>query len=419
MKNTAVSKVVIVGAGFAGVRVALDLAKSKYPQEIILVNKNSYHEFHADLYEIATTTLPEPQRKQISRFTYENLKGSVAIPLEQIFKGTNVKIITDTIISLDLESKKLALESSKPLFYDVLVLALGSETNYFEISNLEKYSLPLKTVDDALNIRDEIDEIFMRKKNGDKISIVVGGGGFTGVEFASELVGFLKDLSLIHVHKGHDVKLSVVEACPALINGVSPSIQDEARKRLEHLGIRLYLDSKITKVTKKIVYAEPHLAIPYDLLVWTAGIKANSLVSSLTGVHVEKTCLVVDKTLRVIHFRNVFAVGDLAYCFDEEKSCPVPSTAQTAIHQGKHTAINIARFLKKEDLLLYKPKMPNFIIPLGGKYAAAQVGNVIIKGTQAWWLKRAAALRYFSSILPAADALKVWASGNRFFVAND
>ena len=112
-------------------------------------------------------------------------------------------------------------------------------------------------------------------------------------------------------------------------------------------------------------------------------------------------------------------MGDIAYCFDEEKSCPVPATAQTAIHQAKHTAKNIIKLVSNEEMELYKPKMPRFIVPLGGKFAAAQIGNLILEGIKAWSLKRVAALRYFSSILPLIAALQVWAKGNKFFVNND
>jgi len=419
MKIPAQPKIVILGAGFAGVRIALDLAKSSRGVNIVLINKNPYHEFHADLYEVANTILPEPQKEPKLRLAYEHLKGSVAIPLEKIFRSTKVEIVIDEAVSLDFKNKRLGLKGGKNLKYDILVLALGSETNYFGILDLEKYSLPLKTVDDALNIRNEIDEVFARKKEKEKISIIVGGGGFTGCELAGELALYVQDLSKIHAHKKHDITLSIVEACPALINGVKRSVQETAEKRLRALGIKLYLNSKITKVSKKMVHAEPHLAIPYDVLVWTAGIKANSFASNLTGVHVEKTCLIVDKTLRVIPLKNVFAIGDIAYCFDEERSCPVPATAQTAIHQGSQTAKNISRLLKGEDLVLYKPKMPNFIIPLGGKFAAAEIGGFMLEGIDAWWLKRAAALRYFASILPSSEAFQIWSEGNKFFIAND
>src|SRR3989344_3647273 len=114
-------KIVILGAGFAGLRVALDLAKTSPELEITLVNKNSYHEFHPDFYEVATASLPETQSKQVPRLTYENLKGSVAIQLAEIFGSTNVKIIINSIVSLNFKSQKVVLKDMKRLSYDFLV----------------------------------------------------------------------------------------------------------------------------------------------------------------------------------------------------------------------------------------------------------------------------------------------------------
>jgi len=318
MKKSKLPKVVILGAGFAGVRTALDLAKQKI-LDITLVNKTPYHQYHADLYEVAATSIPEPQKKLIPKISFENLRGSVTIPLDDIFSKTNVGVIVGEAVSINLKEQKVGLKNRKLLRYDVLVLALGSETNYFGIPNLEKFSLPLKDVDDALNIRNEIDEIFAHKKEKDKIHIIIGGGGFTGCELAGELVGYLKNLSKIHTHKQHDIKLSIVEACPVLINGSVPSVQSIAEKRLKKLGVHLYLNSKITHVSKKIVYAAPHLALPYDLLIWTAGVRSNSLVDKLVGVHTEKTCLIVDKTLRLISFKTYLRWGILLIVSTKKK----------------------------------------------------------------------------------------------------
>ena len=412
-------KIVILGAGFSGVRTALDLSKLAPNLDIHLINKTVYHEFSPDFYEVATTALRENKKGQVLRLTYKHLRGSAAIRLEDIFTNTEVKIITDTVVSLDFKIKKIYLKKGGMVGYDILVLALGSQTNFFGIPNLEKYAHTLKSVDDALNIRNDIDEIFARKSEKEKISIIIGGGGFTGCELAGELVGYLRTLGKIHTHKQHDVKISIVEAKSVLIQGASKSVQRMAANRLKSLDVSIYLNSRITHVSKSILFAEPHLAIPYDLLVWTAGIRSNNLVDKLKGIHIEKTCLIVDKSMRVIPRKNVFAVGDLAYCFDEKNSIQVAATAQTAIDQAKYTAKNITRLIKNEPLILYEPKRPKFIVPLGGKFAVGEIAGLILEGIEAWWLKRASALRYFSSILPSKKAFQLWSMGNKFFINND
>lgn len=202
------------------------------------------------------------------------------------------------------------------------------------------------------------------------------------------------------------------------MTGTKKWFHQAALKKLEYLGVRVRLDSKIVEVIDQSIILENGQQVDFDLLIWTAGVSANKIVSEMVGVGpVEKNqCLAVDRGLALIGYPNVFAIGDNTFCFDYERSCPVPPTAQNAIAQGRVSADNIGRVLKGKKKKEFKPKQPNFVIPIGKGYALAEVLGIPVRGKLAWWIKRFVALRYFLTILPFAKALKIWISGVKVFV---
>ncbi len=411
-------QILILGGGFGGVRAALDLEKKNLTNaKITLVSRDQFHEYHPDLYEVAASFLPEDGDKRQKRLRYEHLRGTVAVPLNKIFQNKDVDLIYESVVAIDLKSKIVSLKDGKKLDFDYLVIALGSVTNFFGNQKLEETSLPLKTVSDALNIRDNIDELFLEKKRNQEIRIVVGGGGFTGCELAGELVNYLKSLAKLHNHPLDKLEISIVEASPNLINGADQWFQSEALKRLTKLGVKTHLNSKIVDVEDHRIIFETGEKVNFDILVWTAGIKANSLTEKISNVKLEKNvCLAIDRYSRTIGYENVFAIGDNCFCFDTEHNHPVPPTAQLAISQGRSVAVNIAHLIKKEEMEVYEPQMPNFVIPMGKGFALAKVFGFKVKGLFAWWLKRFVALGYISSIVTPLEALKVWWGGITFFI---
>lgn len=411
-------QILVLGGGFSGVRVALDLAKKNLTgAKITLVSREHFHEYHPDLYEVAASFLPETGDKRQKKLRYEHLRGTVAIPLSKIFQDKDVDLVLEAISGIDLKAKIVTLDTGKKIDFDYLVIALGSVSNFFGNQKLADNSLPLKTVTDALNIRDNIDELFLEKTRDSEIRIVVGGGGFTGCELAGELVGYLKDLAKLHSHPLDKLEISIVEASPNLINGADKWFQVEAFKRLTSLGVKTHLNSRIVDVEDHQIIFESGEKVAFDVLVWTAGVQANPLTEKISNVKLEKNvCLAIDSYSRVIGYENVFAIGDNCFCFDTVHNHPVPPTAQLAISQGKSVADNIAHLIKEEKMEVYHPEMPNFVIPMGKGFALAEVFGFKVKGLFAWFLKRYVALEYISSILSPLEALRVWWGGIKFFI---
>lgn len=428
------TRILILGAGFGGVRCALDLAKSgRKDLEITVVDKNDYHTFQPALYEVASSFYIGANNPQRQRFEYRKIKHSAAVPLAAVFKGKNIKFIQVEAQNIDVVKKSVTFTSGEMINFDYLVFALGSETNYFGIPHLSEKSYPLKTVEDALNIKCEIDELFYNKQTDEDIKIVVGGGGVAGSELAAELMGDIRKLAKKHHRLKDNVSLAVIEASPSILGGAAPWIAEIARKRMDELGVKILASKKIVDVSDHEVILEGSEKVPFDILIWTAGIKANSIFSKIFGLEIDKTCkIIVDMSLlarpsfaeqnlggQAHPHTNVFAVGDNTYCLDPESQRAAPAMVQTAIDQGALAAKNILNLIDDKPLEKYKHKGVKFIIPLGAKFGIADLGKIHIVGFLAWSIKQLTFLKYFATILPWHKALRFWLGEQNVFRKND
>ncbi|KKQ40571.1 MAG: Pyridine nucleotide-disulfide oxidoreductase family protein [Candidatus Moranbacteria bacterium GW2011_GWF2_37_7] len=412
-------KVLILGAGFGGVRCALDLEKNSKDLEIIIVDKNNYHTFQPALYEVASAFyIGDNFREQ--RFNFQKIKRSAAVPFGEIFQNRNIKFMQAEVKSVDVNAKSVSFTSGEVMNFDYLVLALGSETNYFGIPHLAEKSYPLKSVEDALNIKSAIDELFYNAKPDELIKIVIGGGGVAGSELAAELAGDIKKLAKKHKHLKNKAILTIIEASPNVLGRAAPWIINIAQKRLDDLGIKVLISKKIIDVIDHEVLFEGGEKVPFDVLIWTAGIKANSILTQIAGLEMDKTCkAVVDMSLQAHPHSNVFAIGDNTWCFDPESQMAAPAMVQTAINQGALAAKNILNLIAGRPLEKYKHKGVRFIIPLGKKFGIADLGKVHLVGFMAWCLKQLTFLQYFATILPKFKAIRFWCKEQNVFRKND
>ncbi|MCL5784925.1 MAG: NAD(P)/FAD-dependent oxidoreductase [Patescibacteria group bacterium] len=404
------SKIIVAGAGFAGVRVASDLSRLLPQAKITLINTTPYHCFNPNLYEVATAVL-QKERK----IDFQNLKCSAAIPLTQIFKGKNIQILVDKIVEVDPDKNLLVTKNLGKLDYDFLVLSLGSETNDFGIAGAKGFGHPLKNVEDALNIRNDFEELIFQ--NNRSVSVAIAGGGFTGVELAGELEGFLKKIALAH-HKPLG-KITVLEASPTLLCGMPSWAQEKALNRLQKLGIEVKLNFPIDKVAEGKIYSKQQI-VDFDYLVWTAGIKGCLEQKQIPGVSLtKKSQLQVLGDLSLEKYPNIFVIGDLAEIFDHKRNCPVASTASSAVSQGSLAAKNIQSKILGRCTKDFVPKGAVFIVPIGSRFAMTNVFDLKIFGLSAWVLKSLVTLKYLISILPFFQALLIWKKGVEIYTAND
>lgn len=404
--------VVIVGGGFGGVRAALDLARYKHDLGVVIIDKNGFHSYPADYYKLLSPSRDHKEHFGPAKFRL--MFSSVSIPLYEIFEGyENVEILTDEVVGFDVGQNIVNLSSGNSVKYDWLVIAAGSVTNFYDIPGLRSRALEFKTTADSLNVRNAVDEIFERKGKKDPINIVIGGGGFTGVEVASELVGYADNLSVTHGHPRESVSVSIVEASPTLLGPLSDWAKLKTDARLKKLGVKIFLTDPVVDVRDGAMRLKSGKEINFDVLVWTAGVKANPISEKISGIELNRGCVVVDESLNAKEVKNIFVIGDMGFCigFDQK---PMPMTSQTSISQGRYVAYSIKRQLRGRKILKYHPRKSRFIMPLGGKYAIMDLGVVRFSGLMPWLLKRFVALKYFLSILSFRKAIKIWLYGARF-----
>lgn len=413
--------IVVLGAGFAGLRAVQDLAKKlKDPSySIILIDKKRVHIFHADLYEVAAAF-----HHKITEECLTQLKETVAVPIVNLIDQKKVQFINDSITAIDTNEKLVKLRKNADVHYDYLVVALGSETNYFGIPGLKEHSFALKTVNDAIKLNCHLDHQFQYLWREDKDQLVhinIGGGGATGVELAAELAGYVDRLCEKYKYPSHKVKLQLIEGSERLA-GMDGKGKEIILNRFKDLGIKVYPESYITGVEEGMIHLktpEGERNLDNNVLIWIGGVQVASVVKKSLGSKEGRGAILVNPFLQSNIDRNVFAAGDNAYFVDPISGKPLPMLAQVAYEEGALIAKNLIKSIKGEQLIILSPVEARMILPLGGKYAVFVRGQRVFKGFFVWLLRRFVYFRYALSIMPFSKALKRTFRSTKVFMEND
>lgn len=426
--DKAKKKIVILGAGFGGVKAAFIVCKKlkklgledKY--EVFLVDRNQYHTYTPTLYEIATTSKNLANQIQ--------LKSIVTFPLEIVFRGRKITLLKKVVSKLDLIDGDIHFQDGGKLKFDYLVLALGSETNYFGIPGLEENSLPLKSFLCAIKIRNKI---WSKVESGAKsIKIVIGGGGATGVEIAGEIKSWLCQLK--EEFKDCETLVTIIEGMPTVLPGLDERIIKKVAKRLRKIGVELLLNEFIERAESDKVFLKSGLMVDYDILIWTGGVKAVSLIGTLPLKKEQKgrvvaagemECFPQSEDLKL--FGKIYGLGDAICFYDPLTNRPIPLLAQAAIEEAKIISHNIMEDIKLAEGISQTAKHKKFIpqdypyvIPVGGKYAVAKIGPLVLWGFPGWVLKGLVEIYYLLfNVLPPFQAIRVWLKGLWIFMQND
>jgi len=362
-------KVLIVGAGYAGIEAALALNKHKKRDdlEVTLIDKNTYHTLLTELHEVAGNRVSEE---------------AIRIPLSRIFKNTNVQVINDEIKTYDLEHSKLASEG-KEYPYDYLILAMGSTPNYFGITGLKENAFSLWSFDDAVRIREHIKKCFIlaaqeesQEERQKLLTFVVGGAGFTGAEMIGELAFWTRDLAKEHGIDRKEVRLIIVDMLPNILNVLCEKNIKTAHKYMEKLGIEILLNTAIKSVTPD-GFSTGDKFIPTKTLIWCAGIRSCEQVDQL---NIEKLGgpkrLKVDEFCRT-NYENVYAVGDLS-CHKDKAGNPYPAMVENAIQSARGAALNILREIRGQEKKQVEVTMHGTMVCIGNYFAVSEImGRVL------------------------------------------
>lgn len=390
--------IVVLGAGFGGVRAALNISKLLPESKITLVNDSPLHCYVPSLYEAATAVLTKERKRD-----FQELMSTVSIPLAKIFAKTSVQVLVDRVKGIDLEKKEVSLQNDQALSYDYLVIGLGSTTNYFGIPGAEDYSHPLKSTDEALNVRDDLYECHLRAgdiENLDaKLNVVIAGGGFTGVELAGAMGKLLGKIG----------KITILEGSDHLLNGMPEWAQKKALEKLQSLGIKVQLNCLIKEVKESQLTTDKGEAVDYTYLIWTTGVKGISLDDGIKGVEITKRGQIsVSPDLSIPTHPEVFVVGDIMEDMNTKLKHPVPSTAWAAIGEGETVAKNIYLRLKDKPTQPYVMPSPAWVVPVGKTYAISNAFGLKLQGKIAWLVKLFISIRYLVETVSLSEAFSIW-----------
>lgn len=361
-------KVVILGGGFGGLAAARSLAKSA---DVVLVDRHNFQTFLPLLYQVSTAGLAADH---------------VAYPIRGALRKTDVKFRMGSPISIDHKNQEVKLDSSETLKFDHLVVALGSTTADFGIPGVKEFTLGMKSVHEALNIRAEIMRRFedlCRFEDDTKFSISVIGGGPTGVEMAGAIAELVRGpLKSDHARSAANIKVRIIEAGDRLLPTFSPSLSKRTKKDLEKLGVEVLVNSPVKLVEHRKVTVADGLSLPSEITIWAAGVKGSDAMAQL-NLPIAANRIVVEPTLQVKNYPNVWALGDIAGALGKDGK-PLPMVAPVAIQQGKFIAKQINRVSANKVLKNFKYLDKGSMATIGRNKAVVEVKGLKIAGPVAW-----------------------------------
>lgn len=368
-------RIIIVGAGFAGLRLAQDLEKSAY--EILLIDKNNFHQFQPLMYQVATARL-EP--------------SSIAFPLRKVFQhSANVRIRIADVERVDIVSK--ILHTSVGEFpYDYLVMAQGCTTNYFGNTEMERHAFPMKSIPEALQLRNRILQTFEDavSKSGDELqamlNFVIVGGGPTGVELA----GALAEMKTNILPKDYPDKdfsqltIYVIESAPNVLNVMSDDSKKAAKNYLLEMGVKVMNNTLVKEYDGKTVLLGDGSTIEAKNVIWSAGIVGNKVEGFPDEAYTRGGRLVVNRYNEIIGVDDIYALGDIAWMVTPKYPTGHPQVASVAIEQGKVLAKNFKKLLHSEIREEYEYHDKGSMATVGKRKAVVDLPSFSFQGRLAW-----------------------------------
>ncbi len=372
-------RVVIIGGGFGGIALAKKL--SNKDAQVVLLDKHNYHNFQPLLYQVSTGGL-EPD--------------SIAYPIRKVLQGyPNFYFRLASVKEVDTEKKRIKTNIGE-MSYDYLVIATGSETNYFGNKGIENYGMAMKTIPQALNLRSLILENFEQALLTDNLherealmNFVIVGGGPTGVELAGALAEIKKGI-LPKDYPDLDTRraqINLIQSGDRILPAMSEQASEKAEKFLEKLGVNVWKNIRVTDYDGKLVSTDCDTVFRAATLVWAAGVRAVG-IKGLDAEHLlaRGNRLKVDQFNQVQGVGGVFAIGDVAQMETEDFPHGHPMMAQPAIQQGRNLGENLIRLIDDVPMKPFKYSDKGSMATVGRNKAVVDMKNIRFQGVFAWFV---------------------------------
>jgi NADH dehydrogenase len=376
---TSKKRVVIIGGGFGGLQLAKGLRDSDF--QVVMLDKQNYHAFQPLFYQVATAGL-DP--------------GSVAYPFRKIFSEyENFFFRMTEVLSIET-TNKLIHTTIGELTYDFLIIATGATSNYFGLKSIEERAMPMKSISEALDIRSLLLQNFEKAILSDDInerealmSVVIVGGGPTGVELAGAISELRRDI-LPKDYPDLDVRamdIHLIEANDRLLKSMSEQSSKKAKEALDDMGVDVWLETRVTDYDGNYATTSDGRKLSGAMLIWAAGVKA-VVPNGIDASAIKGGRMSVNEFNQIIGYDNIFAIGDAAIMVSEEYPQGHPMVAQPAMQQGKLLAKNLKRLKEGKGMLAFKYKDLGSMATIGRNKAVTEINNFKLSGWIAWiaWL---------------------------------
>jgi NADH dehydrogenase len=417
-------KIVILGAGYAGIFLAIDVyqtfeergtgdrnrkrkGKDSPPSnvEVILVDRNPYHQLLQEIHLVAAGYRTQEE---------------ISIPITSLINGTKIRFIQSNVKVIAANDNKIVLDRSA-IDYDLAVVCLGSSTKYFGIKGAKTNTIPFRSIDDAIFVHDKIQSFLSSKSsergnvtnqsNGNNIKITIVGGGATGVSLSGAIADFIKDQGRLRENSETNLSITVVEALPNILTGWNSELVSRVKAILESKGIRILTNSKVSKVENNNLILYDGSKIESSIIIWTAGIKGYEIEVSPPIDKTKDGRIIVNRFCQVDKFPNIFVIGDIAAVKDSQGKI-YPPFAQIAVREARYLADMLAKhYLKlndknsnfKSSIMLKGIDMFDYnigvqIISLGVNDYVGVFGNHVIGGNLAKMVDEFGKLAYVKTL---------------------
>lgn len=371
-------RVIVIGGGFGGLEVVRNLLKQDL--QVVLFDKQNHHTFQPLLYQVATSGLES---------------NSIVYPFRKCFEDEkNFYFRLGEVLKIDPENNYLET-SVGGLKYDYLVIATGAITNFYGMQDIQKNAIPIKTIEDAIFLRNKIlrnfEEALLSKNEeylNSLIDYVIVGGGPTGVEIAgalSELRAnvFPKDYKELDLK---DMDIHLVEGSPRLLNGMDEQASAKAKEFLEGMGVHVYLQDHVKSYDGNLVTLASGKTFISKTLVWAAGVCGSPIAGIRDECIVAGRRIKVDEFNRVVGYENIFAIGDCAAMITEKTPKGHPMMAPPAMQQGELLAQNIKNLVQKKTLKPFVYKDLGSMATVGRNKAVVSMKMLNTQGMFAWFI---------------------------------
>ncbi|PIA81197.1 NADH dehydrogenase [Gaetbulibacter sp. 4G1] len=376
---TSFPRIIIIGGGFAGIALAKKLSKQEV--QVVLLDKNNYHNFQPLLYQVSTGGL-EPD--------------SIAYPIRKVLKDfPNFHFRLADVTEVDTKSNTVITDIGN-LKFDYLVVASGSKTNYFGNTDVEKYSMAMKTIPQSLNLRSLILENFedalltsdLNERNA-LMNFVIVGGGPTGVELAGALAEIKKGI-LPKDYPDLDtrsVQINVIQSSDCILKGMSAKASQKAEDFLEKLGVHVWKNIRVTNYDGKTVTTNTDLTFEAATVVWAAGVKG-AIIKGLDAKEfvTRGNRLLVNEFNQVKGYTHIFAIGDIACVENDDFPNGLPMMAQPAIQQGKQLGNNMLLLIEGKSMKPFVYKDKGAMATIGRNKAVVDLPKFKFQGAFAWYV---------------------------------